>query len=193
MRQMRMPRCVMAAHLSAPCPVVHGISLDGRRVRPSSGAMSRETLNLICAELPGTEKVREQDGTDVWTLAHEPFARVSDQVEVREGPGWTALPPLDDRHLRERIVTAYEADARAGGGLQGHGNPFDVMDGTDPAGAARQILRAATLACKPDRPGRAALQRRGERRHGKDATGTCCNAATGWPAHRGGGAPGLGF
>ncbi len=71
--------------------------------------MSRETVNLICAELPGTEKVREQDGTDVWALAHEPFARVSDQVEVREGPGWTALPPLDDRHLRERIVTAYEA------------------------------------------------------------------------------------
>ena len=71
--------------------------------------MSRETLNLICAELPGTEKVQGDAGQDVWTLAHEPFARVSTEVEVREGPGWVALPSLDDRHLRERIVEAYEA------------------------------------------------------------------------------------
>ncbi|EYD76748.1 hypothetical protein Rumeso_01706 [Rubellimicrobium mesophilum DSM 19309] len=66
-------------------------------------------MNLICAELPGTEKVQGEGGEDVWTLAHEPFARVSESVEVREGAGWVALPPLDDRHLRERIVVAYES------------------------------------------------------------------------------------
>lgn len=109
MQQIRMPRVVMAAQIAAPCPRVHGIPLDGRPVRSSYGAMSRETLNLICAELPGTEKVRGGAGEDVWTLAHEPFARVGAEVEVREGAGWVALPPMDDRHLRERIVAAYEA------------------------------------------------------------------------------------
>ena len=109
MQQIRMPRVVMAAHLAAPCPRVHGIPLDGPLGRAMSEAMSRETLNLICAELPGTEKIAGPAGEDVWTLAHEPFARVGAEVEVRQGPGWIALPPLDDRHLRERIVTAYEA------------------------------------------------------------------------------------
>ena len=71
--------------------------------------MSRETVNLTCAELPGTEKVQGPDGSDLWTLAHEPFVRVTDKVELREGPGWAALPPLDDRHLREKIVAAYES------------------------------------------------------------------------------------
>ena len=109
MQQIRMPRVVMAGPISAPCPGVHGIPLDGRAPRPSSGGMSRETLNLICAELPGTEKVAGPEGEDVWTIAHEPFAQVGTVVEVREGPAWVALPPLDDRHLRERIVQAYEA------------------------------------------------------------------------------------
>ncbi len=71
--------------------------------------MSRETVNLICAELPGTEKVQGEAGEDVWTLAHRPFARVSHGVELREGEGWTALPPLSDHDLRERIVAAYES------------------------------------------------------------------------------------
>jgi hypothetical protein len=69
--------------------------------------MSRETTNLICGELPGAEKVQGPDGEDVWTLAHEPFARVTDKVEVREGAGWAALPSLSNHDLRERIVTAY--------------------------------------------------------------------------------------
>ena len=71
--------------------------------------MSRETLNLICAELPGTEQVQGPEGQDVWTLAHEPLVRVTDKVELREGGGWVALPPLSDHDLRERIVMAYES------------------------------------------------------------------------------------
>ena len=47
----------------------------------------------------GRERIGDRVGED---LVQQP--RV-----LREGPGWTALPPLDDRHLRERIVQAYEA------------------------------------------------------------------------------------
>ena len=71
--------------------------------------MSRETVNLICAELPGTEKVSGPEGEDIWTLAHEPFARVADQVEIRQGAGWTALTPLSDHDLRDHIVQVYQA------------------------------------------------------------------------------------
>jgi hypothetical protein len=71
--------------------------------------MSRETVNLICAELPGTEKVAGERGADVWTAAHVPFARVGEVVEVRENGAWLALPPLSDHDLRERIVAAYES------------------------------------------------------------------------------------
>lgn len=106
---MRMPRVVMAAALAGPCPGVHGIPLDARARRPIWTGMSRETVNLICAELPGTEKVAGGPGEDLWTLAHEPLVRISDHVEVREGGGWVALPPMSDHDLRERIVVAYEA------------------------------------------------------------------------------------
>lgn len=99
----------MRAPLPAGARCVHGIPLDGPGARPTLKGMSRETMNLICAELPGTEKVQGPGGEDVWTIAHEPFARVGEAVEVREGPGWAALPPLDDRHLRQRIVEAYQA------------------------------------------------------------------------------------
>ena len=104
-----MPRVVMGAPLPAGGRCVHGIPLDGRGARSTLMGMSRETVNLTCAELPGTEKVQGAGGEDVWTIAHEPFARVSEAVEVREGAGWAALPPLDDRHLRQRIVEAYQA------------------------------------------------------------------------------------
>ena len=70
--------------------------------------MSRETVNLICAELPGTERVPD-GAADLWTAAHVPFARVGEVVEVREGGAWTALPPMSDHDLRERLVLAYEA------------------------------------------------------------------------------------
>lgn len=70
--------------------------------------MSREITNLICDELPGTEKVAGPKGEDLWTIAHEPFARVGETVEVRTGAGWTALPPMNDHDLRERIVDAYQ-------------------------------------------------------------------------------------
>lgn len=69
--------------------------------------MSRATVNLICAELPGTEKVAGPEGEDLWTLAHEPFARVGEVVEVRDGGAWVALPPLDDHDVRGPIVEAY--------------------------------------------------------------------------------------
>ncbi|MBP1804482.1 hypothetical protein [Rubellimicrobium aerolatum] len=68
--------------------------------------MSRETVNLICAELPGADKVAGPEG-DLWALAREPFARVGAVVEVREAAGWAVLPPLDDHAARERIVEAY--------------------------------------------------------------------------------------
>ncbi|TNC68034.1 hypothetical protein [Rubellimicrobium roseum] len=71
--------------------------------------MSRETVNLICAELPGTERVAGPEGDDLWTLAHEPLVRIGPEVQVREGGGWVALPPMSDHDLRERIVVAYEA------------------------------------------------------------------------------------
>jgi hypothetical protein len=109
MQQIRMPRVVMRARVAAPSPGVHGFPLDGRPVRSSYAGMSRETVNLICDELPGSEKVAGPGGEDIWTLAHEPFARVGEGVEIREGSGWAALPPLDDRHLRQRIVAAYES------------------------------------------------------------------------------------
>ena len=71
--------------------------------------MSRETANLICAELPGTEKVAGPDGRDVWTAAGVAFARVGDGIEVRTDEGWIALPPgVGDHAARERIVEAYE-------------------------------------------------------------------------------------
>ncbi len=72
--------------------------------------MSRETLNLICAELPGTEKVPEPGGRDLWTAAGQAFARVGDAgIEVRTETGWTALPGgLSERQLRDRVVDAYE-------------------------------------------------------------------------------------
>jgi hypothetical protein len=72
--------------------------------------MSRETLNLICAELPGTEKVPGPGGRDLWTAAGLEFARVGDgPVEVKSEGEWQALPiGLPERALRERIVEAYE-------------------------------------------------------------------------------------
>jgi hypothetical protein len=71
--------------------------------------MSRETTNLICAELPGTEKVPAEGGQDLWTAAGEAFARVGDGIEVRMDEGWVALPSgLDTHAARERIVEAYE-------------------------------------------------------------------------------------
>jgi hypothetical protein len=115
---MRMVRIVMRAGLAAPCPGVHGIvePLGGREIgldcalrRAIWTGMSRETVNLICAELPGTEKVPE-GARDLWTAAGEPFARVGEVVEVRAEAGWEALPPgLSAHDLRERIVEAYEA------------------------------------------------------------------------------------
>ena len=70
--------------------------------------MSRETVNLICAELPGTEKVAGPGAEDVWTLAHEPFARVGETIEVLDHGSWSPVTPLSDHDLRERIVAAYE-------------------------------------------------------------------------------------
>jgi hypothetical protein len=70
--------------------------------------MSRETVNLICAELPGTEKVAAPGNNDVWTLAHKPFARVGEKVEVLDQGSWSIVTPLSDHDLRERIVSAYE-------------------------------------------------------------------------------------
>lgn len=105
MRQMRMPRVVMAAEIAAPCPGVHGIPLDGGADRAMMEGMSRETVNLLCAELPGTEKVSE-GGWDLWTAAGREFARVGERVEVRTDLGWEAVPK--GRDLRDRIVEAYE-------------------------------------------------------------------------------------
>ena len=111
-----MPRVVMAPRIAAPRPFVHGIvpraspDLSGRR-RPARhlSVMSRGTVNLICAELPGTEKVPDPEGRDLWTAAGEAFARVGETIEVRSGDGWTALPPgTGDHAARERIVEAYE-------------------------------------------------------------------------------------
>jgi hypothetical protein len=71
--------------------------------------MSRETVNLLCAELPGAEKVAE-GAWDVWAAAGEPFARVGEGVEVRMAGGWEAVPADVSPHdLRERIVEAYES------------------------------------------------------------------------------------
>lgn len=72
--------------------------------------MSRTTVNLLCAELPGTEKVPDTAGRDLWTAAGEAFARVGESsIEVRTDAGWEALPPGSSAaELRERIVDAYE-------------------------------------------------------------------------------------
>jgi hypothetical protein len=104
-----MARIVMGGGVAAPCPRVHGISVDRAARRATLDGMSRETVNLICGELPGTEKVPGDMGTDVWTAAHEPFARVGEGVEVMEGGVWVPLPVMSDHDLRERIVAAYEA------------------------------------------------------------------------------------
>ena len=109
MRPMMMARIVMGDRLSAACPRVHGIPVDRAARRATLDDMSRETVNLICGELPGTEKVPGDRGNDVWTAAHEPFARVGDGVEVMEGGVWVPLPVMSDHDLRERIVAAYEA------------------------------------------------------------------------------------
>ncbi len=72
------------------------------------GRMSRETVNLLCAELPGAEKVTN-GGWDIWTAAGHEFARVGERIEVRTDLGWAPVPPdFSDHDLRERIVEAYE-------------------------------------------------------------------------------------
>ena len=71
--------------------------------------MSRETVNLICAELPGTEKMPGENGQDLWTAAGQAFARVGQVIEVRTDEGWRPLPQgVPDREARNRIVEAYE-------------------------------------------------------------------------------------
>ena len=109
---MMMPRIVMGLGIAVPCPGVHGIvprPLDARRACSTFGSMSRETVNLICAELPGTEKVPGPDGRDQWTAAGEEFAQVGEMVEVRTDGGWEAVPRgLPEPELRARIVEAYE-------------------------------------------------------------------------------------
>lgn len=85
------------------------MGLDGGAPRPTLAGMSRGTVNLICAELPGAERLPESGGRDLWTAAHEAFARVGEVIEVRTDTGWTALPAeLPERAVRERIVEAYE-------------------------------------------------------------------------------------
>lgn len=72
--------------------------------------MSRETLNLICAELPGAER-EDRDGGTLWTAAHEPFARVEADgitVSVLRGGAWEASgPDTPPATLRDRIAEAY--------------------------------------------------------------------------------------
>lgn len=74
--------------------------------------MSHETINLICAELPGTEKAELAQGVDGWTVGGEPFARVlGEAVEVRGGEeaSWVGLPlGAPEAELRPSIVEAYE-------------------------------------------------------------------------------------
>ena len=74
--------------------------------------MSRETINLICAELPGAER-EERDGGTLWTAAREPFARVEPDgitVSVLRDGGWEASgPDTPPAALRERIAEAYVA------------------------------------------------------------------------------------
>ena len=74
--------------------------------------MSRETLNLICSELPGAERDAREDG-DLWAAAGEPFARVEADgitVAVLEEGAWGAIgPDASASALRERIVAAYLA------------------------------------------------------------------------------------
>lgn len=72
--------------------------------------MSHETINLICAELPGTEKAALADGVDGWTVGGQPFARVvGTAVEVRGAEGsWVGLALGPEAELRPRIVEAYE-------------------------------------------------------------------------------------
>ena len=109
MQQRMMPRIVMRSDLAARCPGVHGISLDGSPARPTSAGMSRETMNLICAELPGAEKLSGAEDRDIWAAAGEPFARAGPVIEVRLDSGWVPLPQgVPEREARERIVEAYE-------------------------------------------------------------------------------------
>ncbi len=79
--------------------------------------MSRETINLICAELPGAEKAEPRGEEDVWTVGTQPFARiVAEEVVVRrdgaEGRSegiWVTLPfGTPDAELRRHIVESYE-------------------------------------------------------------------------------------
>lgn len=71
--------------------------------------MSRETLNLICAELPGAERMPGVEGGDLWTAAGEGFARVGEGIEVRMDGGWVPVSVgLPEREIRDRIVEAYE-------------------------------------------------------------------------------------
>ena len=71
--------------------------------------MTRGTVNLLCAELPGTEKVPE-GCLDAWTAAGEAFARVGDEgVDVKTDRGWETVPSgVPEREMREKIVEAYE-------------------------------------------------------------------------------------
>ena len=78
-------------------------------VPPHLRAMSRETVNLLCAELPGAERLDGPDGWDLWTAAGQEFARVGDRIEVRMDEGWVPVPSgVPDHDVRERIVEAYE-------------------------------------------------------------------------------------
>ena len=82
--------------------------------------MSRETINLICSELPGSDR-SEASGGDVWTVGGETFATIAagrGGVSVRRGDAggqawtdaaWIELPvetTQDD--LRRSIVDSYE-------------------------------------------------------------------------------------
>lgn len=126
-------RIVMARPLAAPAPCVQ--KLCGPMLRP----MSRGTINLICAELPGTEKSDAQDGAqDVWTVGGEEFARLGGEAPgisvmcadtataemliaggvAHAAPGlrapWVSLPlESPEAELRQRIVESYEV-AREG-------------------------------------------------------------------------------
>ena len=113
-RPIKAGRIVMAAALAPFGAVVHRSGGPGHR-RPAArilGAMSRETLNLICSELPGAER-DAQAGADLWAAAHEPFARVEPDgitVAVLEDGAWSAVgPDASVPALRERIVGAYLA------------------------------------------------------------------------------------
>ncbi len=106
----RMPRIVIHGRVAVHGPGVHGIPLDVDGVHPSLRDMSRETLNLICAELPGAEKNPGPNSRDLWTAGGRAFARVSDfGIEVATDTGWTALRrDASDQEIRAGVVDAYE-------------------------------------------------------------------------------------